>query len=192
MTSAVRVRDWLAELRATTDDEERFTGLVVESSRTAPHLAAEVIGVVREFAPDWEGWATELFAAKRRADARAKAEPKPEQLADWFDECRRGVSDHEDRALRLVKYGVGEGLTEEEVRENFRCARLDRAAGIVVDWEAWRREEAEEEEAKAAAKPSFAEKLEAASAKPAPAAEPEEGCLRPGVGCCGACGAGTK
>jgi hypothetical protein len=154
-------RDWVAELRATTDDEERFTGLVVEISRTAPDLAGEVLPVVREFAPDWEGWATELFASGRRTEAREaelrgskpalggakarKAEVGREQLADWFDECRRGISDYEERALTLVKYGLGEGVGEAEVRENFRCARLDRATGIVVDWEAWRREEAEPE-----------------------------------------------
>jgi putative DNA primase/helicase len=82
-------RDWLAELRATTGkglgetegDEERFTGLVVEISRTAPGLAGEVIPVVREFAPDWEGWATELFASGRRTEVRKlAAEAESERL----------------------------------------------------------------------------------------------------------------
>jgi energy-coupling factor transporter ATP-binding protein EcfA2 len=128
------------------EDETHVRKLIESGNLAEAKLFAKMCESVIE-----DEWVQECHAAwleKLREDEvkRQAAEAHragPEALADWFDECRLGAGDREQFALMLVRRGGG-GLTEEVVRENFRCARLDRAAGIVVDWEAWRREEAED------------------------------------------------
>ena len=69
-------RDWIAELRAT-DDEEVFTGLVKEIAVAAPWLRAEVCAAAREFGDGWEEWAEQFFILPEPQPSVEEPAPEP-------------------------------------------------------------------------------------------------------------------
>ena len=148
MTEAVKVRDWLSELRAAAeaDNSDLFRSLVVTIANAQPNLKDQVCQLAGDYLEKGEPWAASFFGPTTQPIVEESPKPQPDvKIVSEVEEAsvdkslkRRGWGKEEAEAGTVEEEAQPEEETyvEDDVNASKRyspedladrgCAELDR------------------------------------------------------------------
>ena len=93
MTEAVKVRDWLVDLQAAADVDDRdgFQNLIVAIAKIRPDLEPQVCRIAVEYIEGGEEWAARFF--KKPFEEQRVNEPAERPVVDGGDGESEGVGE---------------------------------------------------------------------------------------------------
>jgi hypothetical protein len=131
MTEAVKVRDWLSELRSAgeADDRERFGELIALIAKAQPNLKSQVCQLAGEYLENGETWAADFFKNPEAQPKRVEP-PKHTEAEGWGKRRGWGEEKPEGSTPQGDKVGPSASSVEEKPKPQPEEAKPDEAMSL--------------------------------------------------------------